>query len=129
RGGVQQLLAGAKLRRLRYKSEPGPRGQILLEGFFHVARDQGSGGGGERFGDAEDVIDHRPAGHAVQDLWPRRLHARALARGQDHDVEIGHDLAYRARRGDFRRSALAGGMVSSAARTLSISRSDSTSGS
>jgi hypothetical protein len=37
-------------------------------------------GGGDR---RHDVAEHRPAGDLVQDLRPRRLHARPLARRQD----------------------------------------------
>ena len=38
----------------------------------------------------QDVVDHRLAGDVVQHLRARGFHARALAGGQDDDVQVGH---------------------------------------
>ena len=110
----------------------------------------------ERLRGSHRVVDHRPPGDVVQHLGARGFHSRALAGGQNDDVEVRHRLtslpstakpaagqaqafyckplnlneirSYR-RRSGFRRSVFGGLVASSAARTLSNSRSGSRSGS
>ena len=43
---------------------------------------------GERLSRAEDVVNHRHAGHPVQHLGQVGLHAGPLAGGEDDDVQV-----------------------------------------
>jgi hypothetical protein len=55
-----------------------------------VADDDGSGGRSECGRRAQDVIDERQPGNAVQHLGDLGFHPSALPGGEDHDMEVRH---------------------------------------
>ena len=98
--GLQQRVARAELRRLHDELRGGPsrreRGAHLVGA---VADDDHGVDPREAHRRPEHVLDEGPSGQRVQHLRPRRLHPRALAGRENHDVQ-GHPLILpRARRG------------------------------
>ena len=85
-------MAGAELWLLNHIFETG----WLQKGRFHdvglMADDDRYRARLKRSSSREDVGDHRPAGHPVQNFGPRRLDTRALAGREDDNVNIGHRL-------------------------------------
>ena len=86
--GLQQRVTGAELRRLDDELDGratiGQRGAHVVGA---VADDEHGGRGLELVGGSQHVFDNRPAGQRVQHLRPGGLHPRALAGGENHDVE------------------------------------------
>jgi len=85
-------MAGAELWLLDHISETG----WLRKGRFHdvglMADDDRDRARLKRSSSRENVGDHRPAGHSVQNFGPRRLDTRALAGREDDNVNVGHRL-------------------------------------
>ena len=85
---LQQRVSGSQLWLLSHKGEPIMSRQRVAHGVGFVSDDEGGGERAERRGGGQHVLDHRKSGDPVEDLWNRRLHARSLAGGKDHDVNV-----------------------------------------
>ena len=82
-----QRMGGSKLWLLDHKTESALPRQGIADLCRTVTDDDGGGLGIEAPGGRQYLFDHRAPAHPVQNLRQAGLHARALARGKDHDVE------------------------------------------
>ena len=87
---LQERVARSELRLLQCKAKTHPFRETGLHGARHVAHDNCNRGGLERLGRAQNMDDQRLARCGMQDLRQVGFHPRALARGQNGDVNTRH---------------------------------------
>jgi len=79
--GHEQRVRRAELWLLHHKAETGAWRERLTHRVGLMTDDDGGGRGRENRRRVKDVMNERPSGDLVEDLGPRRLHARPLAGG------------------------------------------------
>ncbi len=84
--GLEHGVSGAQLFLLHRPGDIG-RGQAGAHGFAAMADHDRDARGRKAPGAVEDVLEHRPPAQGMQHLRQVRVHALALAGGQDDDLE------------------------------------------